>query len=708
MKNLITIFLITLSALSYGQIDRTKAPNALPNPAINIPTPKIVKLENGLKVIIVENHKLPKISFQLFIDNPPMLEKSKVGLSELVGDMLGSGTVSYSKTDFDEAVDYIGASFSSSGRGFFASSLTKHSDKLLKMLKSVILEPSFPEDEFERIKKQYLAGLSANKSDPSAMAGNVGNVINYGTAHSYGEVMTEATVNNITIEDIKAYFKNYFGPQNAYLVIVGDVTEEKAKTIAETYFGGWPKNESMELADHNTVPEYNGNQVYFVNKPGAVQSVIKITHTLDLKPGHEDVVKLSVLNSILGGGSFSARLMSNLREDKAYTYGCYSSIQSDILKGEFTAGGSFRNDVTDSAITQILYEIDKIASELVTDAELDIVKKSKTGAFARSLENPQTVARFALNTIRYNLPADYYANYLKKIEAVTKDDLLQVAKMYLRPKNLSIIVVGNEEIANKLSVFDSNSNIDFKDGYGNSELKLKAAPENVTAATIINNYSQKIYMTDDAAVIAKKDKKIRFISRQYEGLMVQMGAAFELTTSAAYPNKEAMQLTVQGNVMQKEYFNGVTGKTESMMGAVDFDEAKIIKKKETSFPFLQLYYLSNEIYTLNLLGIDNIDGKAYYKIEIKNSLSEGIVYEYYNVENGLLEIKESIETNEKGETVESKVVLMDYKMYGSGTASLLLSSKQTMNNNGNVIELTLKSVDFEKSHPKGYFEGKMD
>ena len=279
MKNLITIFFIALTALSFGQIDRSKAPKAQPNPEINIPTPKIVELDNGLKVIIVENHKLPKVSFQLFIDNPPMMENDKVGISDFLGDMLGSGTADYSKSEFDETVDFIGASFFPNGNGFFASSLTKHSDKLLTLLKSVINSPSFPESEFERIKNQYLSGLSANKSDPNSMASNAGNVINYGKNHPYGEIMTEASVNNITIEDIKNHYNTSFKPNNAYLVIVGDVTEDKAKTLANTYFGDWKATQYPIKATQTTTPNNNGNQVYFIDKPGAVQSVIKITNT---------------------------------------------------------------------------------------------------------------------------------------------------------------------------------------------------------------------------------------------------------------------------------------------------------------------------------------------------------------------------------------------------------------------------------------------
>ena len=699
MKNLITIFFIALTALSFGQIDRSKAPKAQPNPEINIPTPKIVELDNGLKVIIVENHKLPKVSFQLFIDNPPMMENDKVGISDFLGDMLGSGTADYSKSEFDETVDFIGASFFPNGNGFFASSLTKHSDKLLTLLKSVINSPSFPESEFERIKNQYLSGLSANKSDPNSMASNAGNVINYGKNHPYGEIMTEASVNNITIEDIKNHYNTSFKPNNAYLVIVGDVTEDKAKTLANTYFGDWKATQYPIKATQTTTPNNNGNQVYFIDKPGAVQSVIKITNTIDLVPGHPDEIKLSILNSILGGGSFSARLMSNLREDKAYTYGCYSRVESDKLKGEFSAGGSFRNEVTDSSIIQILFEIDRISKEPVTADELDLVKKSRTGAFARSLENPQTIARFALNTIRYNLPSNYYANYLKQIESVTAADLLSVSKKYLKPNNLNIIVVGNEEIAESLLPFDADSKITYKNGFGEDKITLKPVETGVTSETILNNFIHKVYLTDSDKVINKKNKKTKYIHKQFIGTMPQAGMSFDLISANASPNKEAVLIKSGPTVIQKEYFNGTVGKSESMQGNKDFSEQEIKEKSLTTFPFAQLYYLNSDIYTVTLLGIDNMESKDYYKLEVKNSVSEELAYEFYSVESGLLEYKETMKTNDEGELMQTTIKLTDYKTYGKGSRSMLFSSKQSMNNNGNIIDLDLKTVTLSKKYP---------
>ena len=706
MKNLILIPILLFSAFTWGQIDRSKAPAAQPNPQVNIPRPAETQFDNGLKIIMVENHNLPKVSFQLYIDNPPIPEGDKVGMAEIFGELLGTGTKDIPKDEFNEKIDFMGATFSSNSKGFYASSLTKHSEKLLTLLVSVVMQPALDAEEFERIKTKVLSGLEANKSDASSMSNNVGNVINYGKAHPYGEVLTEKTLANITSEDMKMYYQKYFRPNNAYLVIVGDIDLQKTKMMINQ-FRNWEKSAEKIESKKFTTPAVANTQVAFVKKAGAVQSVINITHSMDLKPNSPDAIKLSVLNSILGGGSFSARLMSNLREDKAYTYGCYSSIDSDPLVGEFTAGGSFRNDVTDSAIVQILDEIKRISVEEISDEELDLVIKSKTAAFARSLENPQTLARFALNTARYNLPEDYYTNYLKNLEAVTKADVLAVAKKYLQPNNLNIVVVGNEEIADKLIVFDADSKIDFRNGFGEKAFDLLPVPEGITAESVIQKYNSKIYMTDSQKSISKKNKKTKFILLDYEGSLPAMGMAFNLKTANASPNKSASIMKANGMTVQQDYFDGKTGKTVSMQGDKEFSAEEIKSKSVANFPYDQVHYFSNDAYTISLLGIDKKEDKTFYKVEVKNDLANSTSYEYYSTESGLLEMTETTIALPDGKTSEITVKLSDYKPHGKGKKAMLFSQSQMMNNNGMVINMTLKSVTMATKAPTGTFSGSL-
>jgi zinc protease len=661
---------------------------------------------NGLKVIVVENHKLPKVSFNLYVDYPIMKEGDKAGMGDIFGQLLSSGTTNTPKDDFDAKIDYIGATVSTNARGFFASSLKKHTPKMLTLLGEMVISPAFPQDEFDRIIKQSVSALASEKSNPDAMASNVANVVNYGADHPYGEVTTEATLANITLEDIKSHYSKYFIPNQAYLVIVGDLTQEEAKSYVEKYFGSWKKGDESKTEAFSS-PSSKGNNVYFVDKPGAVQSSIKITHNIDLKPGHEDLIRLKVLNQILGGGSFSARLMSNLREDKAYTYGCYSSFSPDLIKGEFTAGGNFRNEVTDSAIVQIIAEIEKIANNPVTDTELELVKNSMTGAFARSLERPETMARFALNTVRYNLTKDYYAKYLKAIESVTKDDLLTVAKKYIRSNNLNIVVVGNEEVAEKLSVFDNNGGLEFKTAEGKEQIKLKAVAEGVTAESIIRTYLYKSLSAEDKAEFDKKMSKIGYIMKVQKGFMAAMNADLIMTTYAGTPNKTAM--TIKANMgtglmtVQKEYFNGETGGTFQMgAGKTSYEGDKLEEKKNGKFLFSQKHYFTDDNYTIDLMGIDEVEGKEHYKMKISKKDEEDFSLEYYSVETGWLVMEESFSTDDEGNASTIKVI---YKEYYDVKKGVMMPKKMIVDQMGQQLEFEVQEVIIKKKPKSTAFDG---
>lgn len=707
MKKLLSISFVALMAFgSIAQVDRSEAPKPQPNPEIEINIPEVVTVENGLKVIVVENHKLPKVSFQLFVDYPIMAEGDKSGIGDIFGQLLSSGTTSISKDEFDSNVDYMGASISTNSRGFFASSLKKHTPKLLELLSDMVRNPAFPQSEFERIVTQNISALEQEKSSPDAMAGNVAGVVNFGKNHPYGEITTEETLKNITLEDVKDHYRKYFVPNMAYLVIVGDVTQEEAAEYVNKYFGEWKKGDLAEQQKFKT-PVSEGNNVYFVDKPGAVQSRISITHNVDLAPGHEDAIKLRVMNQILGGGSFSARLMSNLREDKAYTYGCYSQISSDILKGDFTAGGNFRNEVTDSAIVQIMMEIEKMSKEEVTDKELDLVKNSMTGSFARSLESPQTIARFALNTVRYNLPKDYYATYLTKLEKITKEELLDVAQRYLRPNNLNIIVVGNEEVVETLGKFDTNGGISLKDSEGNEQMQLKAVPAGVTAEKIFTDFMYKSLSVTNKEDYEKKMKKIGFIVKSYSAYMEAFGADMYLTNYEGKPNKTASILKIkspQGNMTaQKEYFNGEAGGTFAMgAGKTKYEGEELDDKKDGVFMFNQLAYMNPEKYEVKVMGIDEIDGKEYYKIKINEVGESDFTFEYYSTESGWLHMSESFGKDDEGNSFSTKIITDDYQEIKKG---IMMSHSMKIVNMGQTIEFTLKEVKIKKKPKSSAFDG---
>ena len=353
---------------------RSEAPKAGTAPVVQIGDYQEFKLKNGLDVILVENHKKPVVSFYLVPDYTPFLENQKAGTQDILAMMMGTGTKTKTKSEIDETIDYIGATVSFNGLdGFFASSLKKHQTVLLELMNDILRNSVFSEEEFEKAKKQLLSSLESQKSNPNAISNNISNLLNYGKNHPYGELVTEETVNNIELKDIKNLFSKYFRPNISYLVIVGDINLNEAKEITNNYFKKWKKKNvpNTEIIECNS-PEIN--QVAFVHKEGAVQSTINITYPINLKPGSKDDITCKVMNSILGGGVFSGRLMQNLREDKAFTYGARSNLSSDKFIGEFSAYADVRNEVTDSSVVEFIYELNKMKKELVTAKELNVIK----------------------------------------------------------------------------------------------------------------------------------------------------------------------------------------------------------------------------------------------------------------------------------------------------------------------------------------------
>lgn len=605
---------------------RKNSPKAGPAPKINISKAETFLLENGLQVIVVENHKVPQVSFQVSLKNDPIIEGDKVGYVSMAGQILNRGTNTKTKAEIDESVDFLGASLSTSSGGIFASSLTKHSAKLLDIMTDVLYNPSFPQEELDKIKKQSLSGLESIKSSPDDIAGNVRSRVLYGTDHPYGEVQTIGHVNNISLDDLKAYYERFFIPNNAYLVVVGDISKEKAKAIAEKYFGKWQKK-AFKPVKNKEVSLPQDRQVHFANKDGAVQSIINIAYPLNLYPGTADVIKVSVMNSILGGG-FSSRLMQNLREDKAYTYSASSSVSSDELIGRFVASASVRNEVTDSSITELLYEMDRIVKNPVEEIELQSIKNYMTGGFARSLESPQTIARFAINTFKFKLPADYYETYLEKLNAVTVADVSAMAAKYITPNKAQIIVTGNkDEVAKKLLSFDTNGQIDYYSPFAEKmDYNATALPEGVNANSVISDYINAI----------GGQAKISGINTMYIKMNADlMGQAIITESYQMKPNKFAMKVGNGQMVFQEQVFDGEKALTSSMGQKSIVTEGDAYNELMENAPIIPQQYYGKGENKIELKGIEDVNGKKCYKLAV-TSANGKLTTEYYDMGSSLL------------------------------------------------------------------------
>ena len=363
---LFTIVLFTNSL--FAQLDRSIQPKPGSAPEFKIGESKLFTLDNGLKVIVVENHKIPRVSYQLTIDVDPIMENDAVGYVEMAGELIKTGTTMKSKVEIDEAIDFIGSDFYTYQNGMYGLTLTKYRHEFLTIMSDVLLNPSYLEKEIEKSKKQQISGLVSSKTKPEFIANRVGQKLRNGS-HPFGEIATEATIENITRDHIVKYYNTYYKPNTSYLVIVGDITLNDAEKDAEKYFGSWKKG---DVPSHEyQFPNKNvGTRVVFINKDDAVQSYINITYPVNLKTGASDAILALLANDVLGSGVFSARLLSNLREDKGYTYGAYSRLSKSSHVGNFRAFAQVKSDVTEDAVNQFIIEMDRMKNELVDCIDL--------------------------------------------------------------------------------------------------------------------------------------------------------------------------------------------------------------------------------------------------------------------------------------------------------------------------------------------------
>ncbi len=626
---------------------RSKAPAPGPARSINLGEYETFKLDNGLQVIVVENHKVPRVSWQLSLDRDPIVEGKRAGYVSFAGDMMSKGTTTKSKAEIDDAVDFMGASLSSSSTGMFASSLTKHKESLLEIMTDVLYNPAFPEEELEKIRRQSLSGLAQSKENPDAISANVTNALRYGLEHPYGEMMTEETVNSITIDDVKEYYNTYYKPNIAYLVVVGDIVPADAKMLAEKYFGSWESGDVPELSYDFPQQPSNGPVVAMVNRDGAVQSVVKVTNVIDYTPDSPDRIKARVMNAILGGGVFSGRLMQNLREDKGYTYGARSQLADDDLVGFFNAGAAVRNEVTDSSVHEFLYEVNKIRDEPVSADELSLVKNVLAGSFARSLESPQTIARMALNTVKYGLPSDYYQNYLKDLEAVSIADVQAMAQKYIRPENMIVTVVGSrDDVAEKLARFSGSGKVMHYDTYAN-EIKMEdqQVSSDITAETIHEDYFTALGGRD-------KLEAVKSYSTVASGNM--MGQNITMTMKVIKPSKVYMKMGSDMMTFVEQKYNGVRAVMSGMQTGgqeVEIEEEDMGQIKEMGQIFPELGYADRGIES-EFIGLESEGGVNYYKI--KYNMPNGVtVVSYFDQETSLK--AKSVVTSEQGSmTFEQK------------------------------------------------------
>lgn len=648
MKKYIYLFLVGLltTSLATAQIDRSKQPIPGPAPTVNLSEPITFKLDNGLTVLVVENNKLPAVRVQLLIDNPIHASRQKAGVESLVAAMMGNGTTSISKDDFNEEVDYLGAYISFGSESGYASSLSEYFPRIMELMADAIKNPLFTEEEFQKEKDKLLEGIKSQEKSVSQVASRISPALIYGTEHPNGEFTTEEKVKNLTLNDVKFFYDNFFRPNHAYLAVVGDVSSKEVKRLVKKYLKDWSAA-PVPSATYADPQDVQYTQVNFVDMPNAVQSEITVQNLVKLKMSDPDYFPVLVANRILGGG-FNSLLNMNLREAHGWTYGARSNTGADKNITRFTASTSVRNAVTDSAVVEILKEIRFIRDNQVTTQQLANAKAKFTGDFVLALERPATIANSALRIKTQNLGNDFYINYLRKINAVTVADVQRVAKKYYKPDNLRIVIVGKgSEILEGLKTLKGPSGrqipIFYFDEYANpvSEPNYnKAIEAGVTVETVLNQY---IYAIGGEKALKAVNSVSWVAQAEMQGM--QLGLEMKNTTK----NQSSLVVSMGGMTLQKMIFDGEKGYMMAQGQRIDNTDEQNAAAKTAAVPFPELSAKGAKLERL-----EPVDGKDAYVVSF-----EGGKEAYYDKASGL-KVKEVTTQEAMGQTISTTISYENY------------------------------------------------
>jgi predicted Zn-dependent peptidase len=429
-----------------GSVMKGKAPVASGVIKVRFPKPKTFTLKNGVRVYVLEDHRVPTERFNLLIHAGTLYEP-KPGVAEMTAQMMTEGTQSRTYQQIAAQTEDIGANVRVAAgedtTAVNAAGLTESEDTLIDLMADVLMHPSFPADRLDRVKFQATAAVRQRRSNAVAMAGELATKVFHGDT-PYGRTQpTAAQIAGIGTDDLASFHAAYFRPDGAVLGVTGDVDIPKLKRKLEAAFENWKPAGSPHTPPAPTYQPRESTRIFLVDRPGSAQTVLQFGN-ISVKMSDPDYIPLVVANGVLGGGS-SGRLFQNIREQKGYTYGAYSTLGASPWPGVWGASASVRTPVTEPAAREFFKEFNRLQDETVPEEEIERTKRSIIGGFARTLENPEAVLQRSLDLVEYGLPAGYWDTYPDRIQAVSAADIQRVARKYLGKDHIQLIAVGERK-----------------------------------------------------------------------------------------------------------------------------------------------------------------------------------------------------------------------------------------------------------------------
>ncbi|MEI8133852.1 MAG: insulinase family protein [bacterium] len=633
MKKIVLLIVLFAASVSFAQADHTKKPAPGPIPKSAFPTMNnSLKLKNGLRVVLVENHKQPLVFFRTLITSGNAQDESNVGAAAAVSALLEKGTDKFKAEELAKKLDYYGANLGAASSvddiNVSINCLKKDMGEILPLYADIIQNPGFPKEEFDKYASRVKSGIIRARQNPADLARRMGRKLTY-DIHPYGEIETEETIGKLSPEILKYWHKKNFCAANAIIAVVGDVTESEIMPLLEKNFGKWEKGNAVE-PHYPPLPETRGMTITLINRPSSVQSTIRL-QKLGRAVTDPEFDQASFLMSLLAGNGtigFQNRLFQNIREKHGYTYTPGGSLTTSKDRGIMVAIAEVRNNVTDSALDQMLFEYRRLSSEPVPTEELDFAKGLITGKYLMDLANPQLTSAKALAILEYGFAADHFSSYPSRVNEFTAADLQKVGQKVFSPGDVNVIVVGDaSQIKSKLERFGRVNVYDL-------DLKpIKFTDEKITPASItLDDVLALMYKTLNKTALEKitsreihGDQSISITGDSHVG---------QVTIIEAAPNKLYKKTDFGGPMVMEErndgqhvmaYYRGADN------GVTDPDEK--FKLAETIFN--DALHLRDAGTSVKLLGLGNAPGGESYILDI---MKKGVAHEkwYINKETGYI------------------------------------------------------------------------
>jgi len=426
-----------------GAVLKGRAPVAKDLLSVRLPKPKMFRLSNGVAVYVLEDHRLPAVHLQLSMHAGTLFEP-KSAVAETTAAMLTEGTQTRDYLKLAENTADMGATLASRAGADTATisvtGLSESTDALIALLTDVLLHPAFPADRLERLKFQQKSQIAQRRTSPGGLAADLTARVCYGGTPYAHASPTAAAITSLTPLDLAGFHAAYYRPNGAILGVTGDVEVKSLRTKLEAAFSGWkPGAETAALPKAVFTPKEK-TQIYLIDRPGSAQTVLQFG-SLSVRQNDPDYIALTVANRILGGGS-SGRLFQNIREQKGYTYGAYSTLSAGQWPGLWGASASVRTLVTEPATREFFREFARLQDDPVAPSDLERAKRSLVGSFAGTLESPEAILTRTLDLVQNGLPLDYWDTYPAHIQAVTAEDVQRVARKYMGRNRIQLIAVG--------------------------------------------------------------------------------------------------------------------------------------------------------------------------------------------------------------------------------------------------------------------------